>query len=861
MRRIVPLIVVFLLCLPAISRSGEPNPAGPGRPTFWVVPHTHWEGAVFKTREEYLEMGLPNILKALRLLKEQPAYRYTLDQVAYVRPFLERYPDQAASFRRFMAEGRLQVVGGLDVMPDVNMPGGETFIRQMQYGKRYLLRELGLDVKTAWLIDSFGHHAQLPQLLTLAGFKTFWFVRGVPRQEHPSEFLWEGLDGTQIPSFYLPHSYALMYPTPTNLGDFKAFARQRFEALNPNTVAKGGDRVGLSAADVSEPEDQQAAFVEAFDRSGEAPFRLRLGIPADFEAAVAGRNDRPVFRGELNPIFQGTYSSRIELKGWMRLMEERLLTAEKLGVLSGLVGSEPDPGDTWRAWEPVIFNQTHDLASGVMTDHVYDDTIRSYEFARRLADEAIERRWNALVSAIDTSGAGTPIVAFNTLGWTRSDIAEVDVGFVQGGISGVTLTDDSGQAVPVQLLGASRYADGGLRTARIAFIARDLPALGYRTYRLVPSPTSMAVDTSAGPLENALYRVEVDPATGAVTGLRFRPEEWDVLSGPANVVSREADRGDLWELYHGLDGASRVAMSSRQDVPARGKALFSDDQRGHGQFARGPVFSEMSVSHAFGTGRFDTRIRVYQGLRRIEFTTILVNNEKYVRYQVHFPSSVRDGVRFDEIPFGATRRPDAIEFPSQNWVDLSNGRHGLAVLNSGLPGNVITGSTVMVSLLRAHSLGAYGFGGGYEPGMSCETGFQLGRERTMRYAMVPHSGGWQEASVYRDGLEFNHPVLCRTSAAHEGRLPKRWGFLTVSSPAAVVSALNPGEGHETLLRVYEATGRSAADVTIRVNAQVESAQSSNLMEEGGPPLDVKDGEIQLRLRPFEIRTVRLRLKR
>src|SRR5438270_8965017 len=91
--------------------------------TFWVIPHTHWEGAVFKTREEYLDMGLANILKAMRLLREQPGFKFTLDQVAYVKPFLERYPAEEPAFRRFLAEGRLQLVGALDVMPDDNMPG------------------------------------------------------------------------------------------------------------------------------------------------------------------------------------------------------------------------------------------------------------------------------------------------------------------------------------------------------------------------------------------------------------------------------------------------------------------------------------------------------------------------------------------------------------------------------------------------------------------------------------------------------------------------------------------------------------------------------------------------------------------
>ena len=92
-----------------------------------MIPHTHWEGAVFLTREEYLDVGLPNILRALRLLKAHPNYRFVLDQACYVRPFLERYPEEEAAFRRFIKEGRLAIVCGNDVMLDVNMPGGESY--------------------------------------------------------------------------------------------------------------------------------------------------------------------------------------------------------------------------------------------------------------------------------------------------------------------------------------------------------------------------------------------------------------------------------------------------------------------------------------------------------------------------------------------------------------------------------------------------------------------------------------------------------------------------------------------------------------------------------------------------------------
>ena len=92
------------------------------RDTFFFIPHTHWEGAVFKTRADYLDMGLPNILRALRLLQQYPDYRFALDQVAYVKPFLDRYPEERATFQKFVDDGRLAITGGLDVMPDVNMP-------------------------------------------------------------------------------------------------------------------------------------------------------------------------------------------------------------------------------------------------------------------------------------------------------------------------------------------------------------------------------------------------------------------------------------------------------------------------------------------------------------------------------------------------------------------------------------------------------------------------------------------------------------------------------------------------------------------------------------------------------------------
>src|SRR4030095_5788597 len=99
----------------------------------------------------------------------------------------------------------------------------------------------------------------------------------------------------------------------------------------------------------------------------------------------------------------------------------------------------------------------------------------------------------------------------------------------------------------------------------------------------------------------------------------------------------------LWELYRGLNGGSYIAMTNRQALPERGAADFSNDFSGEpGIVRRGPVFSEFTVEHALTTnGAFATTARLYAGLRRIEFTTQVMNWEKHVRYHAMVPTSFR----------------------------------------------------------------------------------------------------------------------------------------------------------------------------------------------------------------------------
>jgi alpha-mannosidase len=844
-------------CVPAKAAAAPEAPE-----SVVVIPHTHWEGAVFKTREEYLEIGLPNILKALYLFEKYPDYRFVLDQMCYVRPFVERYPYEAARFKKLLTEGRLQIAGGTDTMHDNNIPSGESIVRQYLLSKTYFRKKLGYDVTTGWALDTFGHNAQMPQILKLAGMKSYWFQRGVPGPETPSEFLWQGIDGTQIPAFWLPIGYGALHDIPGVQAEFTGVLQLLVDSLTP--FSRGRERVLMAGADVWEPEELLPVMISKTNASHDLRFPVRLGLPRDFEAMVAKRTDRPVIRGELNPVFQGIYSSRIEVKQAMRNMERLLTTAEKLDAIAGSLGHPSRREAIEQAWEPVLFNQAHDLSSGVMVDKVYEDSMQRYAHARRLAEGVIGENLDSIVSQLNTSGPGVPVGVFNLLGWPRTDKAEVDVAFSDSGIRNFGLLDPDGKATPIQMVDTLRNDDGDIRQAHIVFVAKDIPAFGYSVYHAIPNLASgggrqSEVHNSTledrGILDNEFYRASFNLWTGEMTGLTLKENNWEALAGPGNVVAREYDGGDFWELYGTLNGARFTAMKRPILAPRPSYTQWSNDfVGGSGSTTQGPVYSEFHISHPFGKNQFATRVRMYNGLRRIEIATDLVNQEEFVRYRVLFPTSISKGTATHEIPFGAITRPESQEFPSQNWIDYGNNDKGLTLLNRGLPGNNVADGKLMLSLMRSARLISYGYIGGYEPGVGSDTGLGIGKKYTLEYALVPHVGNWQAGAPWRAGMEFNNPLITTTAASHMGKLPVRWSMLDVAGSDVVTSALKPGTDETTVLRVYEAAGKAVTG--IRVNSRVPITQVSevNLMEDDVTRVNASSNGFQFDLKPFEIKT-------
>jgi alpha-mannosidase len=166
----------------------------------------------------------------------------------------------------------------------------------------------------------------------------------------------------------------------------------------------------------------------------------------------------------------------------------------------------------------------------------------------------------------------------------------------------------------------------------------------------------------------------------------------------------------------------------------------------------------------------------------------------------------------------------------------------------------------MLSLMRSAKILAYAFHGGYEPGVSSDLGLELGRPLSFQYAVVPYSGDWSAAGVYRTGMEFNHPLIVRKAEPHAGSLGKKWGFLKVSHANVAVSALKPGPDGSAILRVYEAGGKSATGVKITFASAPQEAYEANLIEEAERKLDAGSG-LSFDVHPYQIRTFKLQFNR
>jgi alpha-mannosidase len=369
-------------------------------PEVVAIGHAHIDTAWLWPLAETYRKTLRTFSTAVRYMDEYPDYRFACSQAQQYAWVKEREPELYARIRAKVEGGQFVPTGGSWVEPDLNIPSGESLVRQLLYGQRFFEREFGIRCAEFWAPDAFGFNGQLPQLMRGAGMSRFVTQKlAWNRFNRPENhtFTWQGDDGSEVLAHFPP---ADTYNSTVTVDELVKIAREHknLEQSNAALLVYGyGDGGGGPTREMLEN------LRRVRDLQG-LP-RTRLGTPTDFfEALEAEDTQRPVVVGELYfEYHRGVYTSQAFVKRGNRRSEQGLHDAEFLAVARG---GEYPRAELDRLWRLLLVQQFHDILPGSSIRLVYEDAER--DFAE------LERGVGALIGDGD--------VPVNTTCFTRRDV-------------------------------------------------------------------------------------------------------------------------------------------------------------------------------------------------------------------------------------------------------------------------------------------------------------------------------------------------------------------------------------------------------------------------------------------------------
>jgi len=793
--------------------------------TAHLIGHAHIDLSwLWRWEETVHDIAFETFQGVLAQMEKMPGLTFAQSQAAIYEAIEKNYPELFKAIKARIKEGTWIPVGGMWVEPDLNMPDGESLVRQLLYGKKYFLEKFGADVKVGWNPDSFGHNFQLPQILSKSGIKYYIFGRCAP--EKTVAFWWEGADGSRVLSYVPPGWYNVSLRHGTKDIIFEA---AKIAPLKDYMLLYGeGDHGGG-------PRSSDLEAIEKYKKDKNQP-KIKFVRPQDyFQLIEEQKFEIPGFKNELNFTFPACYTTQAEIKKNNRLAESLLLSAEKFSSLAFAAGYRDyyPERDLDEAWKIVLRNQFHDILDGSSIGPVYDEARRFFrevfERGRRSLDFSLE----AITNHIDTRGEGIPLVIFNQLFWERTEPVTGEV-TLQKDSGSIKIQDNQGAEIPFQIIERREIDDQILY--RFLFIAEKIPSFGYKVFRVVNSDRASEFKTSLSvrenEMENEFFKIKINPRTGWLESVYDKLKAREALQGNANVLQAVVDEPEsmsAWEL--GLkDQFWNIGEEGARIKPVE----------------PGPMRGVVRVKNIFRNSSFVQDIILYDRIPRIDFRLNLDWQERNLMIKASFPLNLKNKTADFEIPFGyVTRKTDGTEVPAIRWVDFTDesGDYGLSLLNDCKYGFDIKENNLRLSVIH----------GATSPDPEADRGVH-----ELMYSLYPHRGTWKESNSARRGYEFNNPLLLKKAMVHPGKLPSSSSFLKIEPENVIISALKKEAGYYNsgiILRLYEAFGQKA-EVKIDFPWPVD-VYEIDLMERPVKEIEASEESIAFTLSPFEIKTLKL----
>lgn len=793
-------------------------------PEIVATGHTHIDVAwLWRVRETRQKMAR-SMANALALMDEYDDYRFMYNQGVLLDNLDKDYPELFARLSKQVEAGRFEIEGALWLEPDVVIASGESLVRHIVKGSRYHQDKFGVKPRIVWLPDTFGYTAALPQLMTQAGLDIFithkmsW--NDTNRMPHEI-FFWQGLDGTQVPTYFLTtqrYEYDGINTTycpdlaPSHvMGTWKRFSQQ---GLHDELflVYGHGDGGGGPTRGMLENVRRMERGIPGCPKIRHEP------MGPYFERLVARMRGEPEafprWVGELYLEYhRGTLTSVAKNKRNNRRAEQALHLLELLAVMAREQGLAYPNEELEQLWEIVLLNQFHDILPGTSIGPVYEDSDRDYgEFFARAG--ALQER---LAGALAQRGG---YVVLNPASQARSGLLHLPQGTGAARVGGVdlvaqelTFADGSrAAAVPVEGIGGLSVLDVIL-TDQAASLPQE------------------SLQVSSSLLENGVLRA--------------------AFNERGKLVSLVDKRSERDAIQAGKVGNAFVA---HQDIPIDFDAWDIDDYFedrswpvdtlvGAEVTERGPHRAAIRFEWTYEHSRIVQVISLTAGASQLEFDTFVDWRESQTLLKVAFPLDIRTDSSRAETQFGHVSRPthantswDRARFETSmhRWVDLSEPGFGVAALNDCKYGYDAKGSTLRLTLIKSPVF----------PWSEADRG-----EHRFRYALLVHAGDLQ--AVHNAAAAFNMPLQLLAGTADER--PALRPVAQLSSDQVVIETVKAGPGTATVLRLWESQGKA---MTVTLSLPRAARISETDLHEAPTAVLAKDSSsIELSFQPFQIRTL------
>jgi alpha-mannosidase len=820
--------------------------------TILAAGNSHIDMAWLWPWTETVEVVRNTFQSVLDLMREYPDFKFTMSSARAYEWMQEKYPDLFRQIEQRVKEGRWEIVGGMWVEPDLNMPDGESLVRQILVGKRYFQKNFGVDVKIGWNPDSFGYNWQLPQIYKKSGIDYFVTQKLLWAHEFTvfpyKLFWWQAPDGSRLLT-YFPHDYAggveaESLGTDLSIWMHSIYGKKLTDNPEMMHLYGVGDHGGGPTRIMLDHAERLRASDAVFPK-------LEYGLASDFFRDMEKKLPNmqvPTWDGELYfQYHRGVFTTQAETKRRIRRSEENVLNAEKFASLASLYGRAYPQDEMEENWKNLLFDHFHDIMPGSGIAVNYLDAKRNLENVDRFANDVALGSLREITAHVNTEREGVPVTVFNPLSWLRTEVTELEAQ-LPAPARQIEVVDGGGKPVESQLL--SLDETGRVRLLVLA----NTPSLGYQTYFVRVSNKRAEVHSllkaSAGALENEFIRVKVDPQTGCMTSLfdkrsgteSLAPAETDT-AGPknstcGNLLQTFVDKPKEWDAWN-IDADFE---KQRWDLDKADEVKLVES---------GPLRAVIRVRNHFQNSTFVRDITLYAGVPRVDVKMQADWREKHILLKVAFPVSAHSDHATYEIPFGSVERPTTrntpaeqaqFEVPAQRWADISDATHGLSLLNDCKYGYDAKGNVLRLSLLRSPEW----------PDPHADEG-----HHQFTYSLYPHGGSWKEALTIRRGYELNYKLIPVAAGNHQGTLAPAHSFVQPQSDNVIVTALKKAEDDDALiLRYYEWAGRDG-EVKLQLPPGAQSAEETDLMERPIASIPVQNDSVTLRTKPYEIKTIKV----